>query len=434
MAIEDSMTKTEDGLSRRYLGIDLGAESIKLVELEKRGRTARVTRRLLVDHGKQPSSILPSILREWGWDQVDGAGATGRLGRQLQVRQVPVQQALAHGYRFLHPDGAATLLSIGSHGFHALELRENGLQVFRESGRCSQGTGNFLRQLVERFSLTVEAASELCADVAKPAALSGRCPVILKTDMTHLANKGEDRADILAGLFDAVCENVLNLVKPGVSPGPIVLAGGVARCRRVRATCERMVREDGYEFRWLDEEGLFLDAVGAAVVASENGWTVPPLRDLISGVDGAHLERVPALARSLDKVRRMPSQAWATLNGGAHRLILGFDIGSTGSKAVAIDAATADVVWEGYRQTLGMPVAAAQALAQSFVESEASRYPVVALGATGSGREIVGSLMTTCYGKESVFVLNEIAAHAAGACHYDPRVDTIFEIGGQDAK
>ena len=53
---------------------------------------------------------------------------------------------------------------------------------------------------------------------------------------------------------------------------------------------------------------------------------------------------------------------------------------------------------------------------------------------TGSGREIVGSLLTNCYGPKAVFIQNEIAAHAAGACHYDPRVDTIFEIGGQDAK
>ena len=33
-----------------------------------------------------------------------------------------------------------------------------------------------------------------------------------------------------------------------------------------------------------------------------------------------------------------------------------------------------------------------------------------------------------------MFVLNEIAAHAEGALHYDDQVDTIFEIGGQDAK
>ena len=115
-------------------------------------------------------------------------------------------------------DEPATVVNIGSHGFTVLEVRGSGLTVFRENSRCSQGKGNFLRQLVERFSLTVEEASALCADVPNPAPLSGRCPVILKTDMTHLANKGEDRARILTGLFDAVCENVMVLVKPGVSP------------------------------------------------------------------------------------------------------------------------------------------------------------------------------------------------------------------------
>jgi len=58
----------------------------------------------------------------------------------------------------------------------------------------------------------------------------------------------------------------------------------------------------------------------------------------------------------------------------------------------------------------------------------------VGFGVTGSGREVVGSLLRTCYGEDRVFVLNEIAAHARGATALDSEVDTIFEIGGQDAK
>ncbi|RXM21758.1 hypothetical protein EO238_27370, partial [Citrobacter sp. AAK_AS5] len=72
---------------------------------------------------------------------------------------------------------------------------------------------------------------------------------------------------------------------------------------------------------------------------------------------------------------------------------------------------------------------AAQALLRQFVEADCGRNRLLALGVTGSGREIVGSLLTTCYGPDAVFVLNEIAAHATGALHFDPRVDTIFEIG-----
>ena len=54
--------------------------------------------------------------------------------------------------------------------------------------------------------------------------------------------------------------------------------------------------------------------------------------------------------------------------------------------------------------------------------------PVDLVGATGSARELVGA----CLGTEHVY--NEISAHAAGATHFAPDVDTIFEIGGQDAK
>jgi activator of 2-hydroxyglutaryl-CoA dehydratase len=49
-------------------------------------------------------------------------------------------------------------------------------------------------------------------------------------------------------------------------------------------------------------------------------------------------------------------------------------------------------------------------------------------GTTGSARELVGA----CFGTAQVY--NEISAHAAGATHFAPAVDTIFEIGGQDAK
>lgn len=46
----------------------------------------------------------------------------------------------------------------------------------------------------------------------------------------------------------------------------------------------------------------------------------------------------------------------------------------------------------------------------------------------GSARELVGAYLGTAC------VFNEISAHAAGALHFAPDIDTIFEIGGQDSK
>ena len=419
----------------RYVGIDVGSETIKIVELTGVDRTLQWTGRRFIEHNKQPVDALRALLSEVDWEGVTRAAATGRFSRQLTLARVPTKQAQAAGFRFLGKANSATIVSIGSHGFSVLELRPSGTEVFRENSRCSQGTGNFLRQLVQRFNLRIEEASALCERVEDPAPLSGRCPVILKTDMTHLANKGENRARILAGLYDAVGENVQVLIKPRVSPPKVMLIGGVSRSARIRRHFARFLAARRMELlETSEDDALFLEALGAAMVAAEQGFPAPRLETLFAPPEPPTFDVVPALGDSLARVRRMtrPQQPFAST--AARRLILGFDIGSTGSKIVALDAESAEAVWEDYVSTNGNPIGAAQALMQRFVDGPAGNAPVGACGATGSGREIVGSLLATCYGVDAVYVLNEIAAHTEGALHYDSRVDTIFEIGGQDAK
>ncbi len=213
----------------RFVGIDVGAETLKVAEVVREGEALRLVRDTVLTHGKEPGRRLLDLLSSWSWDGVSSAVATGRLGRQLALERLPTKQALLRGFRFVHGGEPATVVSIGSRGIGVLEIREAGDPVWRESSRCAQGTGNFLRQLVERFALTVEQAEEITAGVAEAAPLSGRCPVILKTDMTHLANKGEKQERILAGLLDAIAESAEVLVKPRRSPPRVVLAGGVAR-------------------------------------------------------------------------------------------------------------------------------------------------------------------------------------------------------------
>jgi len=424
-------------MAERFIGIDVGAETVKVAEVRRENGALRWSGRRILEHHKEPAVRLLDLLGTLGWDEVRSATASGRLSRQVNLPRIPVKQAQAAGFRHLGGDVPATIISIGSHGFSVLELRECGPDTFRENARCSQGTGNFLGQLVERFGMTIDAASRLCEEVEDPAPLSGRCPVILKTDMTHLANKGESRARILAGLYDAVCENVLSLIKPRVSPKEVTLIGGVGRIRRIRKTIERLLRRHG--MRLTDDakgdDCLFYEALGCALIAARDGNDPPPaLDELLGAPPEHHLEIMPALAAHLGRVRRMTPEARPTDEQPPSALVLGFDIGSTGSKAVALDPVSRRTVQEEYVNTNGNPVGAARTLMARLRDGMAGEVPVLAVGATGSGREIVGSLMRTCCGTDAVFVMNEIAAHAEGALHYDPRVDTIFEIGGQDAK
>ena len=108
-------------------------------------------------------------------------------------------------------------------------------------------------------------------------------------------------------------------------------------------------------------------------------------------------------------------------------LVLGVDAGSTTTKAILLDPATHGVVASHYGRTKGDPVAATRECLQALIEQVGNRQ-IGLIGTTGSARELAGAYL----GTEHVY--NEISAHAAGAAHFDPEVDTIFEIGGQDSK
>jgi activator of 2-hydroxyglutaryl-CoA dehydratase/predicted nucleotide-binding protein (sugar kinase/HSP70/actin superfamily) len=433
--------------TRRAVGIDLGSTTVKAVVVQAsldawgEGEILVVDKRAM-GHDKDPRKAVASLLHGIDLDRIHAIAATGRLSRVLRANQVPAKAALRQGVRFVHPElDGVTVLSIGAHGFCVLELGAGGEDWFQQNSRCSQGTGNFLSQLVQRFGLDVDEAAELCEDEPDPAPLSGRCPVILKTDMTHLANKGESKSRILAGLYDAVCENVVTLLRPRIAPPDVVLVGGVARSARVRRKIASWLAERGMHLVQPKPGDAYLEAIGAALCAidSSTGDAIAPrllgrhgIDDLLVSSIGTALERVPSLRGSLSSVHRLTREP-AIPSSQPRDVLLGLDIGSTGSKVVAIDAETGQPAWESYLNTEGAPVHAAQRLVRRWTE-RGSGDKIVAFGVTGSGREVVGSLLRTCYGKDRVFVMNEIAAHARGAAELDPAVDTIFEIGGQDAK
>jgi predicted CoA-substrate-specific enzyme activase len=418
-----------------HLGIDIGAETIKLVTIADTGNGVEILQRRIIEHHKQPLKSLREAL-EQNWGDYKSAAVTGRLGRLLTLPRIPVKSAVTEGFKNLcGEDQGATIVSIGCHGFFVLELRDNGRSVLRENSRCSQGTGNFLRQLIERFDITLEEAAQLSADVKDPAELSGRCPVILKTDMTHLANKGENKDKILAGLYDAVFENVQVLIKPGIAPPRMHLIGGVARAKRIRDSLADFCLKHEMEYVDIDcDDGLFMEATGAAIEAGRRPSELPSFNKLFATDCETSFEQLPALSDSLAGVNRKKAQTFKATGADLKQVVLGLDMGSTGSKITALNSQKEKPFWEGYTNTNGDPVGASRKLVESFIEQFGDRARVVGIGVTGSGREIVGSLLSCCYGSDQVFILNEIAAHARGATYYDPEVDTIFEIGGQDAK
>ena len=120
----------------------------------------------------------------------------------------------------------------------------------------------------------------------------------------------------------------------------------------------------------------------------------------------------------------LPAADAAALAGGAW---LGIDIGSTTTKFALVDA-EGRMLAKRYVPTRGRPIEVARDLVAGLCADLGGGVRLLGLATTGSGRQVVGDFLA------ADLVIDEITAHARGAIAADPEVDTIFEIGGQDAK
>ncbi len=111
---------------------------------------------------------------------------------------------------------------------------------------------------------------------------------------------------------------------------------------------------------------------------------------------------------------------------------LGIDIGSTSTKAVITHADDPNRVLLGlYTRTKGQPIKATQSLLHVLEDIEQEHrlhFQFRAVGTTGSGRKFIQKVIG------ADMAVDEITAHARAAYALNPKVDTIIEIGGQDAK
>jgi predicted CoA-substrate-specific enzyme activase len=284
--------------------------------------------------------------------------------------------------------------------------------------KCAAGSGEFFVQQISRMGLGLDEAIRQ-SFAGKVVPLASRCSVHCKSDVTHKLNRHEaSPADILRTLQDSMANKVIALLDKGRGEFRRVLliggvtqnAGMVAALRAKRPLTEFVVRP----------ESVWFEAWGCALLARDAPVHRTPLT-----ARPRPLDRLPPLGSYAPQVRVIappPNQAASDAPLG-----LGVDAGSTTTKAVLIDPATRGLVASHYARTNADPIAAIRTCLRALAAQVGNRT-VGLVAATGSARELAGAYLGTAR------VHNEISAHAAGAAHYDPDVDTIFEIGGQDSK
>ncbi|MBU0927722.1 MAG: activase [Spirochaetes bacterium] len=407
------------------LGINIGSSSLKLVLTDG----DKVVWSALTPHEGDFHAAVRKLMSERDIPVGTKVLVTGNEGRYLfnaagTLEPLCVEAALkASGIK------ADAVASMGGEDLVVYSLDENGKIVNNFSGnKCASGTGEFLKQQLARMDMTLADITAV-PDSAKVLALSTRCSVFMKSDCTHRLNKREaTKDDIVLSLSNVMAGKVVDFLKRAkVTSGRVVLTGGVTLNRHI----VRFIRERAPEIEFVvPETASVFEAYGAAVLASGAGSPLPPPATLLKP-NVVRFDTLPDLKKWRDKVRFFEKGEGKVVAG--RKYILGVDGGSTTTKACLVDSETDEVVASHYGRTHGDPVKALKeclAVLQGKIAADTGGGAVeIELAATtGSSREILGVFL------ETPGVYNEIIAHAVGTAYFDPGVETIFEIGGQDAK
>ncbi len=177
---------------------------------------------------------------------------------------------------------------------------------------------------------------------------------------------------------------------------------------------------------FIPPEAAYFEALGAALYGLDHEVkTIKDREDIFIPRESSFVFHRP-LENFKDKVRFETIEKGKAVDGDV--CILGLDVGSTTTKAVVIRKSDNKVLASVYLYTHGNPIEASRKCYAELRRQIPERIKIIGIGTTGSGRQIAGLHALT------EGVVNEIVAHAAAAVYFDPEVDTIFEIGGQDAK
>ncbi|MDP2855413.1 MAG: acyl-CoA dehydratase activase [Smithellaceae bacterium] len=407
------------------LGINIGSSNVKVAILEDN----KIIWSAVELHEGNFLDTLKKILSVHNLPKDIKTLATGTEGRHLLninsvIEPLCVEEALKN-IQFQ----ADALVSLGGEDLVVYTIDKNNKIITSFSGnKCASGTGEFFKQQLARMNMKLSDINSIHKD-CRVLKLSSRCSVFMKSDCTHRLNKGEAKTgDIVLSLSDVMAIKVIDFLKRArIEKGKVLLVGGVTQNQYIL----RFIRERMPQIEFIvPEQAPYFEAYGAALMAGTSGSSLPPISSLFKS---SHIQykRFKSLQTAQGRVTYLPSQKGKVVAGREY--ILGVDGGSTTTKACLIDMETNEVTASFYGRTHGDPVSA---LKNCLVEMKKQiredisdgKISITLASTTGSSREILGVFL------ETPAVYNEIIAHAVGTSFYQNNIDTIFEIGGQDAK
>ena len=415
------------------IGLDVGSTTLKCVVLDDNDQIVyKDYQRHFSQITSKTVGMLQDIKKQFPAEERMTLTISGSAGMGIaDALGIPFEQevyATRVAVNKIIP-GTDVVIELGGEDAKILFLTD-GLEV-RMNGSCAGGTGAFIDQMATLLNMEAGQMNEAAKNYEKIYTIASRCGVFAKSDVQPLLNQGAQKNDISASIFYAVVnQTIAGLAQGREITGKVVYLGGpLTFLSELRKAFDTTLKLEGIA----PENSLYFVAMGAALKKDNKEFAIDELIEKINGYTASggyascnplfeseqeYDEFIARHKKNSDHIRNVD-----TITGHAY---LGIDAGSTTVKAVVTDE-NANILCSEYLPNGGNPVP----IIKEFLEKLYEKYPdihIEASAVTGYGEEMIMNAFGVDFG------IVETIAHFTAAKKFQPDVDFIIDIGGQDIK
>lgn len=420
------------------LGIDIGSTTVKIAILDEKNEV------LFSDYQRHFANIQETLARlliaareKLGEldliPMITGSGGL-TLATHLHVSFVQEVVAVATALKAIAPK---TDVAIELGGEDAKIIYFTGGIDQRMNGICAGGTGSFIDQMASLLQTDASGLNDYAKSYKAIYPIAARCGVFAKSDIQPLINEGATREDLAASIFQAVVNQTISGLACGKPiRGHVAFLGGPlhflpelknAFVRTLRLTDEYIIDP---------ENSHLFAAIGSAMSAEQEAGV--DINDLIErlqkGVSMDHeVQRLEPLFRNDTEYREFEARhtGHSVKSGDFEsyegKIFLGIDAGSTTTK-IALIGEDGQLLYKFYSSNEGSPLTTAIRAIEEIQKRMHPNAEIVYSCSTGYGEALLKAAFQLDEGEV------ETISHYYAAAFFEPDVDCILDIGGQDMK
>ena len=314
---------------------------------------------------------------------------------------------------------------------------EGGNVEQRMNGICAGGTGSFIDQMASLIQTDATGLNEYAKNYKSLYTIAARCGVFAKTDIQPLINEGATKEDLSASIFQAVVNQTISGLACGKPiRGHVAFLGGPLHfLSELKQAFIRTLKLDEEHIIDTDNSHLFA-AIGSALNAKEDvAFSMKEMvkklsTDIKMAFEVERMEPLFASEKDYEEFQTrhgMHHVKTTSLSDYHGRCYLGIDAGSTTTKIALVDE-DGNLLYSFYSSNNGSLISTATKAIQEIYAQLPADATIVRSCSTGYGEALM----------KAAFMLDdgevETVAHYYAAAFFNPDVDCIIDIGGQDMK